>query len=179
MTPLLPDFIETERLRLRQPLATDAATIFASYATDAAVCRYMIWRPHESIAVTRHFLEECIASWQTGDRLPYILVEKSSSTLLGMLDARIQGQQIDIGYVLARAHWGKGFMTEAVDALTRRALAQPSIFRIQATCDVENTASARVLEKCGFVREGRLHRYLVHPNLSPDPRDCFIYSRVK
>src|SRR6185295_1407540 len=140
MTRLLPESIETARLRLRQPLVTDAETIFASYATDQAVCRYMIWRPHESVAVTRRFVEECIASWQTGDHQPYIVVEISSNTLLGMLDARIQGQKVDIGYVLARAHWSKGFMTEAVDALTKLALAQAAIYRVQATCDVENAA---------------------------------------
>ena len=180
MPRLLPEVFETARLRLRQPLlATDPEKIFTSYATDAAVCRYLIWQPHESVAVTRRFIEECITSWQAGDRLPYIIVEKSSETLLGMLEARRQDHKLEIGYVLARAHWGQGFMPEAVNALTRCALAQPNIFRVQATCDVENAASTRVLEKCGFVREGRLARYLIHPNLSPEPRDCFLFARVK
>jgi [ribosomal protein S5]-alanine N-acetyltransferase len=179
MTCLLADQFETERLRLRPPLASDAETIFESYATDAEVCRYLIWQPHASLAVTRNFLEECITSRQTGNRLPFIIVDKSSMTVLGMIEARGEGHKVDIGYVLARAHWGKGFMTEAVAELTRCALAQPSIFRVQATCDVNNIASARVLEKCRFVREARLGRYLIHPNVSPEPRDCFLYARVK
>ena len=179
MTCLLPDLIETERLRLRQPRVTDAEIIFDSYATDPEVCRYMIWQAHESVDITRRFIGECIASWRAGDRLPYVMVEKSSRTLLGMLEARSQGHSVEIGYVLARSHWGKGFMTEAVKSFTSYALAQPLVFRVQATCDIENTASARVLEKCGFVREGRLGRYLMHPNLSSEPRDCFIYAQVK
>lgn len=179
MTQPLPDVIATERLSLRQPLAADAETIFHSYATDPMVCRYMIWLPHTSIETTKEFLGQCIASWRAGDRLPYVVMEKSTGELLGMLEARLLGHKIDIGYVLARSHWGKGFMPEAVIELTARVLALPEIFRVQATCDVDNTASTRVLEKCGFVREGKLARYLVHPNLSPQPRDCFMYARVK
>ena len=47
------------------------------------------------------------------------------------------------------------------------------------SCDVENKASARVLEKVGMQREGTLRRYIVHPNISPEPRDCFVYSKVR
>jgi ribosomal-protein-alanine N-acetyltransferase len=46
-------------------------------------------------------------------------------------------------------------------------------------CDVENIGSARVMEKSGLVREGLLRRYLVHPSISKEPRDCFSYARVR
>jgi RimJ/RimL family protein N-acetyltransferase len=51
--------------------------------------------------------------------------------------------------------------------------------RIGAVCDVDNIGSARVLEKSGFVREGLLLRWLVHPNISDEPRDCYSYARVR
>ena len=41
--------------------------------------------------------------------------------------------------------------------------------------DVENTALARVLEKVGMAREGILRRYIIHPNISSEPRNCFMY----
>ena len=47
---------------------------------------------------------------------------------------------------------------------------------VWATCDVDNLASARVLEKAGFEREGRLHNWIVHPNIGPEPRDCYVYA---
>jgi [ribosomal protein S5]-alanine N-acetyltransferase len=53
------------------------------------------------------------------------------------------------------------------------------VFRIGAVCDVENIGSARVLEKSGFVREGLLRRWLLHPNISDEPRDCFSYACVR
>ena len=87
--------------------------------------------------------------------------------------------EVEVGYVLARPYWGKGYMTEVLCAIIEWALAQPDIFRVQAVCDVENIASARVMEKAGMTREGTLRRYVSHPNLSNEPRDAYIYAAVK
>ena len=70
-------------------------------------------------------------------------------------------------------------MAEALREIVRWALAQPTIFRIGAVCDVENIRSARVMEKAGLVREGMLRRYLIHPGMDKEPRDCFSYARVR
>jgi RimJ/RimL family protein N-acetyltransferase len=96
-----------------------------------------------------------------------------------MLEARILGTALDIGYVLARSHWGRGYMPEAIQSLTNAALLKPTIFRVQATCDVENIPSQRALEKSGFKREGRLDRHTVHPNISSEPRACFMYAKCR
>ena len=56
---------------------------------------------------------------------------------------------------------------------------RPDLWRIQAYCDTENNASARVLEKAGLKLEGTLRRYLVLPNLGTDPRDVFMYAKVR
>ena len=70
-------------------------------------------------------------------------------------------------------------MTEALTSVVTWALAQPEIFRVWATCDVDNVASARLLERVGMEREGVLRRWLVHPNLGETPRDALCYSIVK
>ncbi len=70
-------------------------------------------------------------------------------------------------------------MTEAVRAVIAWVFAQPGIYRVWAVCDVENLASARVLEKAGMHLEGILRRWLIHSNVSVEPRDCFCYSIVK
>lgn len=169
----------TPRLRLREPAAADAAGIFNAYTQDVEVCRFMIWAPHASEAVSREFIDWCIAMWRTGERLPYVITRHDSNAPIGMIEARPLGTMVDIGYVLARAHWGRGLMPEAIDVLARAALVQAELFRVQAACDVENVPSQRALEKSGFVREGRLERYTVHPNLSPEPRACFMYARCR
>ena len=175
----LPEHIKTARLQLRPPEASDAPAIFRAYARDADVCRYMVWTPHDCEDATRDFITSCIDAWHAGNRLPFILTERTSNIAIGMLEARWSGTMIDIGYVLAKAHWRKGFMPEAVTALTATALANDRIFRVQATCDVENLASQRTLEKSGYVREGRLERHAVLPNLSPQPRAAFLYAKCR
>jgi RimJ/RimL family protein N-acetyltransferase len=82
-------------------------------------------------------------------------------------------------HVIIGRRWRQGLMTEVLSEVAAWALRQRSIFRIGAVCDVENIGSARVLEKSGFVREGVLRRWLVHPNISDEPRDCYNYSRVR
>ena len=73
------------------------------------------------------------------------------------------------GYCLARDTWGHGIATEAARAFVASVLENPAICRIQAYCDVENRASARVLEKVGLELEGTLRQYLVLPNLGESP----------
>jgi len=175
----LPDRIDTTRLRLRPPDVGDARSIFDAYAQDSEVCRFMIWMPHASEAATRDFVESCMAAWAADGRRPYVISERCSDPAIGMIEARLLGTTVDIGYVLARSCWGKGLMPEAIDALAATALASPSIYRVQATCDTENIPSQRALQKSNFIREGRLERYAVHPNLSPEPRACFMYARVR
>lgn len=59
------------------------------------------------------------------------------------------------------------------------ALAQSTIWRAWAFCDVENPGSVRVMEKAGLVRESVLRRWHVCPTLGPEPRDCIIGAKVR
>jgi len=99
--------------------------------------------------------------------------------VVGVGIARVSDKMWELGYVLTRLHWGKGYMTEALRGLVDWALKQQHIYRIWAVCDVDNIASARVMEKAGMQREGILRRWSVHPNLSPEPRDSYCYAIVK
>lgn len=176
----LPKFLETERLVLREPKAADAAALFDTYTQDLEVARYTVWRPHTSIVETEEFIAGCIRGWLSGVRLPYVIALRDvPDGAVGMLEARPLSHLVDIGYVLGRPYWGKGLMPESIKALVEAALRTPGIYRVQATCDVDNRASARALEKSGFSREGRLERYTVHPNVSSEPRPCFLYVRCR
>lgn len=161
---------------MRPPVAADAEEVFASYTQDLDVARYMVWMPHPSVEAARLFINSCVAAWHDTDRRPYVIADRSSGQLLGMLEARTSEHGVNIGYVLAKPHWGQGLMPEAVSGLVHVALHELGFFRVEASCDAENHASARVLEKCGFIKEGRLARFIVHPNLSPEPRDCWLYA---
>lgn len=171
-----PDSFETERLRLRKPVMEDADVIFGKYAQDPEVTKYLTWRPSRRIDETREFLRASLVAWRMGWSYHWTIVRREDQELMGMINARVENHKWEIGYVLARAYWGKGYMTEALSKLVTWALAQPEISRIWSVCDIENRASARVMEKAGMRREGTLPRWSVHPNLSPEPRDSFCYS---
>lgn len=174
-----PERLETKRLILRPPVLDDARAIFEGYAQDSEVTRYLVWRPHASINDTQAFLRRCLDVWSTATAFPWVLIQRETNRLIGMIEFRIDGFKADFGFVLARAHWGQGYMTEATQDVVLWALNQDSIWRVWAVCDVENKRSVRVLEKAGMKREGILRRWIVHPNLSEEPRDSYSYAITK
>ena len=174
-----PAVLETERLVLRVPIPADAQSIFDAYTQDPEVTRLLTFRPHQSIADAERIIANSIAAWKQGQRFPYIITLKDSGQVIGMLRLSIDRFKADLGYVLARSFWGKGLMTEVVSSVIAWAFEQPGIFRVSAVCDVANVASARVMEKAGMKCEGILRRYILHPNISDEPRDCYTYAATR
>ena len=174
-----PESISTARLQLRLPVLADADAIFHGYAQDPAVTQYLTWRPHQEIAATQAFLRRCRHCWASADAFPWVISRRTDRALVGMIEVRIDGFRADLGYCIARHCWGRGYATEAVQAVTQWLLAQDGIYRVWATCDIENLASGRVLEKAGLQREGILRRFILHPNVSNEPRDAYCYAIVK
>lgn len=173
---MLPHDISTDRLLLRVPIPDDAARIFASYSQDPEVAHYLTWKPSKTLADAEHHIHDRILAWRRGNICAWSVVDTERGILIGMIELRIKGDAADVGYVIARAEWGKGYATEALKAVIEDGLAQPEITRVVGVCDVENIASARVMEKAGMVREGILPRHMVHPNISDEPRDLYSYS---
>lgn len=176
---MLPAGLTTSRLQLRPPTAQDAEAIFRTYAQDTEVTRYLIWRPHPDIATTRAFLERCAEGWAQGTELTWVIAGRDDEQLRGMISLRPRDFQASVGYVIARPWWGQGLMPEVARAVVEAALAEPAIYRVWAVCDEENLASARVMEKIGMQREGLMRRGVLHPNVSAEPRDCWLYARVR
>jgi ribosomal-protein-alanine N-acetyltransferase len=173
--------LETKRLRLRlrRHVLGDAAEIFEMYARDPEVARYVTWRPHARVRTVREVLRGRAAAWRVGTAFSWAVTLREGGNVVGNVEARPAGHRVELGYVLARACWGRGLMTEAAGAVAEWALAQPGVWRLWAVCDVDNAPSARVLEKIGMTREGRLRAWTVHPNVSAAPRDCWCSARVR
>ena len=174
---MFPKAFSTARLLLRPIQADDAAAIFNSYGHDAEVTRFLTWRPHESIEATNGFVQACLNA-ETSHT--YMVTLPATGEVVGVFDLRTPSKtRVEFGYALARSHWGQGLMTEALTEVVEWALRQPSIWRIGAVADIENIGSMRVMEKAGLKREGVLRRWLVHPNTSPDPRDCVSFAATR
>jgi ribosomal-protein-alanine N-acetyltransferase len=174
----VPEKIPTQRLILRRAHISDADSIFREYAQDEDVARYMTWRPHSSAIETEEFLRGCIDRWNNGTEYSWSITLAGDDRTVGMISVRMHGHVAEIGYVLTRRLRNTGLMTEAMAALVTWLRQQPGIYRISAFCDVDNPASARVMEKSGLTREGIFRRWVVHPNISAEPRDCFVYAKI-
>lgn len=173
-----PAVLHTERLMLRKPVMEDAEVIFKKYARDEETTRYLIWKPHQYFGETKQFIERCLTCWEDGSSFPWSITKRENNELTGMLEIHPNRHAVELGYVIAPEFRQQGYATEAVKSVIAWMLSQPGIYRVWATCDTENLPSAGVLEKAGMQREGILRRYIIHPNISDEPRDSYIYSAV-
>lgn len=186
----LPAVVRTRRLRLRPPTLADAQPVFDAYASDPVVTRYLAWRTHSTTEDTAQWLSQGIAAWDavasgtTASRPVPWLVEKqddqrvvgSVSVAFGSGAPRPHGpRDAVVGYALTRSEWGNGFASEAVGAMLRCLLDDGQLAQVWSMCDVDNRASARVLEKVGMRYHGVLASWTARANGASSPRDVHCY----
>jgi RimJ/RimL family protein N-acetyltransferase len=170
-----PVRIETDRLVLRSTTKEDAEGIFA-YASDPEVTRHLTITPRTNIDDSVEFLLWCDEAWKAGTSFPLAIVERSRDEFIGIIELRVSIHGIELGYALQRSAWGNGFMTEAIRGAADWAFGNEDVYRVWAYVDVANVAFRRTLEKAGMTREGRLHRWQIHPNSSSEPADVYVYA---
>lgn len=173
-----PESLATARLILRKPSLDDAPLIFDAYARDPEVTRYLTFRPHCELNETHAALGRFLEGWRSGKSYHWLIFRRDPEELVGAISAR-EDQGINLGYLLARPFWRQGLMSEALNAVTAWAFSLPSVFRVWAVCDLDNHASALLLERNGFTQEGILRQWSLHPNISDVPRDCYCYAKTR
>jgi ribosomal-protein-alanine N-acetyltransferase len=155
---MFPMRLETPRLLLREFLPSDVDAVHA-YASNPDVVKYEVWGPNTR-GETEQFLSSVVLPAQRAEpRMTYELaIEAKDIGLIGGCGMRIKdaaNRTSDLGYVLAREHWGKGYMPEAISALLDFGFTTLGLHRIWATTDARNVQSKRVLEKTGMRQEGQ------------------------
>ncbi|NML06123.1 GNAT family protein [Sphingomonas sp. G-3-2-10] len=147
-TPVLT----TERLKLRARTLRDAEALHPSFA-DPELMRWWSHGPHETIEQTREDFSKTHGEWRC-----WAITLKGDRTAIGFVAAgeRRQGNVTEIGYMLARAHWGTGIAPEAVSRVIDHILVTEGQRRVFADTDPENIPSRALLEKLGFTLEGLL-----------------------
>jgi len=169
------EVFELGDIRLRKPRIEDAEAIF-EYASDPAVAHFADWPIRDTIGQIVDSLHERIEKWGNGSEFYWIIAETENDTAIGSFSCTIHGSAAEIGYVVNKKYWGKGYATKAAKAVLHWLKSNPALKRVFATCDTENVASARVLEKIGMQRECILKNYCIRPNISDEPRDAYRYS---
>ena len=150
--------LATERLDIRRFRPADAVA-FAAYRSDPAVARYQSWTPpvplDEARRLVTSFAED---SEDAPGWFQYAVELRAEGALIGDVAIRRRGRLAELGCTLASAYQGKGYATEAVSAVLNRVVAT-GVHKITAECDARNEASARLLDRLGFTREGLRHEH--------------------
>jgi ribosomal-protein-alanine N-acetyltransferase len=148
------DSLATASLDLRPFSDSDAAAMHGIYS-DPDVMRYVATGPAASLAATERLLHDYAVHQRANGYSFWGVVERSSGDLIG--DAglyRTPMGEVELGYTLGKAWWGRGYATEAAGAWLEAAFGPLRIAEVIALAEPANVASLRVLEKVGMRRVG-------------------------
>jgi [ribosomal protein S5]-alanine N-acetyltransferase len=177
MAQFSPERIEGPRLLLRLPVVDDAGPLFQRVARDPQVTKYLLWTPHPNVTTTQRVIAERMNV--DPHMRTWVMVLQHSDEIVGMIScARPLEYIAEIGFCVGRRWWGKGLASEALNMLMDALSADPDVYRVWATCHVDNERSARLLERAGLTREGRMARQAIYPNLGTEPLDSLLFGKA-
>jgi RimJ/RimL family protein N-acetyltransferase len=170
--------ITASRVSLRWITDRDIDSLYLIFS-DPEVMRYWSSPPLK----TREAAEELLAEIHEGFRRRLIfqwgIARRADDKIIGtstLFHIESNNYRAEVGYALGRAHWGKGYMQEALRALLGYAFCEMKLERIEADVDPRNGASIRTLERLGFEKEGYLReRWKVNGEV----QDAIIYGLLK
>jgi ribosomal-protein-alanine N-acetyltransferase len=171
-------YLETERLKFRKLTMRNAGDIF-EYASVPEVTLYVSWTPHRTLADTKSFLKHVLFQYEKGIPASWGIVLKENDKLIGTggyLWWSTEHSKAEVGYVISDKYWNKGYMTEALKKILQFGFETMNLERIEARCFIKNTASERVMQKCGMKLEGILRSSLY---IKGEFTDFKLYSILK
>src|SRR5215813_9418657 len=162
--------IETARLLLRH-FTLDDLPAFSIIRANADVMQHISTRKPQSVDEVRWVIQVIIRNWREVGFDRWAIVEKTNNQLVGWcgLNYLEDSHEVEIGYGIAREHWGKGLIPEAARATLRYGFEELGLNKIVAVAFPENHASQRVMQKLGmrYVKiapfyDGNLVYYEIH-----------------
>lgn len=141
----------------------DAETVH-EYASNAETTRFMFFLPNKRFEDTAAFLQSVRAEWRKEKPSFYEFAVELDGSQIGAVSVSLDGDAAELGWILNRRYHNCGYATEAAIAVKDFAVHTLGQTQLRAHCDTRNVASARVMEKLGFVRVGE------GPRQYPDER---------
>lgn len=170
--------IATPRLRLRWLTAADVPALFAVFG-DAEACRYLSRPPLRDLAGAAELLAEIEGCFAAGSLLQWGIALRETDEVIGTFTLAAithEHRRAEVGYAIARAHWGRGYIGEVLPAMVCHAFGALDLHRLEADVDPRNGASIRALERIGFRREGHLwERY----HVNGEAQDALLYGLLR
>lgn len=143
--------IKTERLTLRRFKNEDYLDVY-EYGKDDLTVKYLVWGPFQSIDDAK----ESITEYYLSRPGIYAIELNECNKCIGCISFEIEPQheKASVGYVLNRAYWGCGYMSEALNAVIALCFDSLGLNRVEAAHYVGNEASGKVMKRCGMSKEG-------------------------
>ena len=170
--------LRTPRLLLRPVDDADADDLLAMHA-DPEVMRYWDAPRWTEPDRARRFIGSCRQVEEDGTGARLVIERAADGTFLGwcaLTGWNEEYRSASLGYCSTQAAWGHGYMTEAAGGLLRWAYDTLDLNRVQSETDTRNLASARVLDKLGFVLEGTLREDCV---VDGDVSDSWVFGLLR
>lgn len=169
--------LEGTRVRLR-PVRDGDGDVDALYGifSDPCVMRWWSRPPMQSREEAATFAESIREAFAQRSLFNWILADRESDACIGtttLYGFEPRHMRAEIGYALAQAHWGRGLAREAVTLALDFGFHQLHLNRIAADVAPGNDASSRLLERLGFLHEGRLRASF---NTQQELQDSLIYG---
>lgn len=149
-----PIEISTERLLLK-PLGSEYVQTVNSYAMDLENTKYMCRLPNKNLEETADFLKNIDTEWKKEQPEFYEFAMLYENEHIGAVSIYFENGMGELGWIVNKKHWGKGFAYEAAKALIKYFKDNMGTTHFIAHCDTENIASYRVMEKLGMVKTGQ------------------------
>jgi RimJ/RimL family protein N-acetyltransferase len=153
----------------------DAPIIFEAWGRQPENFTHLTARVFAEVSDAQAYIA---GLFQTPESSAFHILEPAGD-VVGIVKAAVLGHRAQVGYVVSKPFWGRGFATSAVQQLVAILEASPTISRIWATCALDNAASARVLEKSGFHREAILKKWVTYPAKGGVAFDNYSYVRLR
>ncbi|WP_404454887.1 GNAT family N-acetyltransferase [Oceanobacillus kapialis] len=150
--------LTTERLTLKKMHDSDTDGLFALWS-DPAVTEFMNIPAFKDVAQAREMIRLLTSLAEEMKAQRYTIHLKGSGKIIGSCGYNVldfTNQKTELGYELAKEHWGKGYATEAIRTLVNYAFTELDMHRIEAKVEPQNRNSIRLLQKLGFIFEGTL-----------------------
>ena len=171
--------LETKRLILRPFQIEDYSSVYTNWASDSEVTKYLTWNPHASKEVSKDYVQFCIDGYKDEKIYQWGIELKETRELIGNISVVHVDDSIDsveLGWVIGRAWWGNGYMSEAASQVVKFLFNEVKVNRIAARHDVNNPKSGRVMQKIGMKYEGTLRQC---DRNNQGVVDCVYYSILK
>ena len=170
------DWSLAEGLKLR-PWRRDDAAALVTHANDAQVAYFTSHRfPHPYTEVDAQKFLRARRKPATGISLAIEVDGEAAGGIAVTIGEGTEAHCAELGYWLGRRHWGRGLMSQVVGHFVPWVMAERGLVRLEAQVVVENAASCKLLERLGFVLEGRMRAAVFkHQRFA----DAYLYAMVK